>query len=64
MRKEIYKDVRGHFFFWDETWTELFGPYLTEIEAEAGWIRFKREYLDMKKTPAISWHKTVKSIKT
>lgn len=29
----VHQKEDGKWYFWDETWTEAYGPYETEIEA-------------------------------
>lgn len=53
-RSEIEK--RGdNWYFYNETWSDTYGPYLTEIEARAALEVYAREGLENKITPATKW---------
>jgi hypothetical protein len=40
-------EFNGQWWFWDETWSERFGPYDTEEEAVNACNRYAKEVLGM-----------------
>ena len=47
--------IDGTWWFWDESQADRFGPFLTEVEAEAASYRYMRECLDGESTPTPIW---------
>lgn len=42
----VYRDTDG-WYFWDETWTDGYGPYLTEHEAREALNDYIKNVLEM-----------------
>lgn len=51
----VIKEYEGKWWFWDETWADRYGPYLTQTEAKAALLVYCREVLENKSTPKPNW---------
>ena len=49
-KSPIYEKF-GRWFFWDETWTDVYGPFRTEVEARIELLKYA-SWLDAGETTA------------
>jgi hypothetical protein len=61
MSDPIHKRKDGWWYFWDETWADIYGPYLSRKEALKKLNEYVKLYLSDRKNPEKEEENNVKN---